>query len=136
MAGIPNASHRDLAHAWGREKGFHNVLISQVCERRGEITRKKRSDSGRQLSQEQKASFKEKLQRSRSSKKVKTARASQVAAEVVEGSGIPVVPVPAAVPVHATVAGIPGLNELPPASVEEMVDEQAEETEMSAAAEV
>lgn len=131
MAGIPYASHRDLAHAWGREKGFQNVLVSQICDRRGEIARKKRSDSGRLMSQAQKAIFKEKLKRARANKKPK------VAAEVVGGTGIPAVPVPVGVvPVHAPVPGIPGLNELPPASVEEMVQEQAEEAEMSNAAEV
>jgi len=131
MAGIPYASHRDLAHAWGREKGFHNVLVSQVCDRRGEIARKKRSDSGRQMSQEQKAIFKEKLKRARANKKPK------IAGEVLGGTGIRAVPVPVGVvPVHAPIPGIPGLNELPPASVEEMVQEQAEEAEMGDSAEV
>jgi len=33
----------DLAHAWGREEGFHTTLANNVCERRGEIERKRRS---------------------------------------------------------------------------------------------
>lgn len=124
IAGIPNASHRDLAHAWGREKGFHNVLVSQVCERRGEIVRKKRSDKGRQLTEEQKASFKEKLQRARATKKVKTGVASEVAAADPAVAGV----AGGVTAVHAVAPPpVAALNDLPPASVEEMVHEQAEE---------
>ena len=47
------------------EKGFHVVLVNQVCERRGGLERKKRCDSGRVFSPEKKKSFKEKLNRSR-----------------------------------------------------------------------
>lgn len=61
--GIPQASFKDLAHAWGREKGFHTVLTSSVCERWGEVERKRRSDLGRTLSTQDKAAFKEKLQK-------------------------------------------------------------------------
>ena len=43
--GTPCANFKDLAHAWGREKGFHNLLVSSICERRGEVDRKKRSDA-------------------------------------------------------------------------------------------
>ena len=46
--GTPNADFRDLAYAWGREKGFHSSLALAVCERRGTVERKKRSDRGRQ----------------------------------------------------------------------------------------
>mgnify|MGYP004098343519 CR=1 FL=1 len=42
ISGLPNPPHKELSHAWGREKGFHNVLVSQICERRGEVERKKR----------------------------------------------------------------------------------------------
>lgn len=45
--GTPHANFKDLAHAWGREKGFHQVLASSVCTRRGEVQRKKRSDAGK-----------------------------------------------------------------------------------------
>ena len=44
--GTPHANFRDLAHAWGREKGFHQVLASSICTRRGEVDRKRRSDAG------------------------------------------------------------------------------------------
>lgn len=43
--GTPFANFRHLAHAWGRDRGFHHVLINTVCERRGEIDRKRRSDA-------------------------------------------------------------------------------------------
>ena len=43
--GTPYANFKDLAHAWGREKGFHHVLVNNVCERRGEVERKRRSDA-------------------------------------------------------------------------------------------
>jgi hypothetical protein len=45
--GTAYANFKDLAHAWGREKGFHNLLATSVCERRGEVERKRRSDAGR-----------------------------------------------------------------------------------------
>jgi len=44
--GTPHANFRDLAHAWGREKGFHQILASSICTRRGEVDRKRRSDAG------------------------------------------------------------------------------------------
>eukprot|EP00977_Amphora_coffeiformis_P003066 scaffold578_cov167-Amphora_coffeaeformis.AAC.13 len=43
--GTPQANFRHLAHAWGRERGFHHVLINTVCTRRGEVERKRRSDA-------------------------------------------------------------------------------------------
>jgi hypothetical protein len=33
------------SHAWGREKGFHTILVHAVCDRRGEVERKRRSDA-------------------------------------------------------------------------------------------
>lgn len=72
LAGQPQANHKDLAHAWGREKGFHSVLCSQICERGGEIARKRRNDVGRKLSEEQKKTFKKKVQNTRAAKKAKT----------------------------------------------------------------
>ena len=63
--GTPYANFRDLAHAWGREKGFHHVLANSVCERRGEVERKQRSDSGSKKSKQEKEAFTKKLQEAR-----------------------------------------------------------------------
>ena len=48
-----------------REKGFHHVLASSVCERRGEVERKRRSDAGRTLSAEEKQALRQKLKKAR-----------------------------------------------------------------------
>jgi hypothetical protein len=74
--GTPYANFKDLAHAWGREKGFHHVLAGNVCDRRGEVERKRRSDAGKTLSSEQRESFRQKLKRSRSSSSVSDSGAS------------------------------------------------------------
>lgn len=58
--GTPFASFKDLAHAWGRDKGFHTTLAQNVFERRGDIERKKRSDRGKSLTSEQKAGLRAK----------------------------------------------------------------------------
>ena len=63
--GTPYANFKELAYAWGREKGFHHVLANSVCERRGEVERKKRSDAGRSMTEEEKLAFRSKLQKSR-----------------------------------------------------------------------
>ena len=42
LTGVPGASFRHLARAWGRDKGFHMVLAQFICERFGETERKKR----------------------------------------------------------------------------------------------
>ena len=42
LTGSPNASFRHLARAWGRDKGFHMVLAQFICERHGDVQRKKR----------------------------------------------------------------------------------------------
>ena len=63
--------NKDLAHAWGREKGFHNLLVSQMCERRGDLSRKRRSDVGKSLSDKEKATFRTKLIKTRSEKRAK-----------------------------------------------------------------
>jgi hypothetical protein len=63
--GTPYANFKDLAYAWGREKGFHHLLATSVCERRGEVERKKRSDAGRTMTTEERQLFREKLKRSR-----------------------------------------------------------------------
>lgn len=44
--GTSYANFRDLSYAWGRDKGFHHVLANSVCERRGEVERKRRKDAG------------------------------------------------------------------------------------------
>jgi FtsZ-interacting cell division protein ZipA len=40
--GTPFANFKDLAHAWGRDKGFHTALAHSVFERRGDMERKRR----------------------------------------------------------------------------------------------
>lgn len=47
--GTPHANFKDLAHAWGREKGFHTIITNNVCQRKGEVERKRRSDVGKVL---------------------------------------------------------------------------------------
>jgi stalled ribosome alternative rescue factor ArfA len=42
LSGAPHASFRHLARGWGRDKGFHMVLTQFICERRGDVERKKR----------------------------------------------------------------------------------------------
>eukprot|EP00536_Pseudo-nitzschia_multiseries_P015269 jgi/Psemu1/217378/e_gw1.849.20.1 len=42
LTGVPGASFRHLARAWGRDKGFHMVLAQFICERHGNVERKKR----------------------------------------------------------------------------------------------
>jgi len=44
LTGAPGASFRHLARAWGRDKGFHMVLAQFICERQGDVQRKKRID--------------------------------------------------------------------------------------------
>lgn len=47
-----------LAHAWGREKGFHKLMVEKHCDRRGDLDRKKRVDAGLPMSQQKKANLK------------------------------------------------------------------------------
>ena len=42
LSGSSQASFRHLARAWGRDKGFHMVLTQFICQRRGNVERKKR----------------------------------------------------------------------------------------------
>jgi hypothetical protein len=72
--GTPHANFKDLAHAWGREKGFHQVLAQSVCERRGEVDRKRRSDAGRTMTSTEREEFKRKMKRT---KTLKTAAKAQ-----------------------------------------------------------
>ncbi|GKZ01524.1 hypothetical protein MPSEU_001103000 [Mayamaea pseudoterrestris] len=69
--GTPYANFKDLAHAWGRDKGFHTALAQSVCERRGEVDRKRRSDAGSKLSDEAKASFRKKLRARRGGENIR-----------------------------------------------------------------
>jgi hypothetical protein len=66
--GTPHANFKDLAHAWGREKGFHQVLAQSVCERRGEVDRKRRSDAGRTMTSTEREEFKRKMKRTKTLK--------------------------------------------------------------------
>lgn len=63
--GTAYANFKDLAHAWGREKGFHHLLATSVCERRGEVERKRRSDAGRTLTEAERVAFRNKLKKAR-----------------------------------------------------------------------
>jgi hypothetical protein len=42
LTGNPESSFRHLARGWGRDKGFHMVLSQFICERHGDVERKKR----------------------------------------------------------------------------------------------
>ena len=42
LTGNANASFRHLARGWGRDKGFHMVLAQFICERHGDVERKRR----------------------------------------------------------------------------------------------
>eukprot|EP00980_Cylindrotheca_fusiformis_P025304 scaffold13475_cov103-Cylindrotheca_fusiformis.AAC.1 len=42
LTGASRASFRHLARAWGRDKGFHMVLAQFICERHGDVRRKRR----------------------------------------------------------------------------------------------
>jgi hypothetical protein len=77
--GTPYANFKELAHAWGRERGFHNILTSSVCERRGEVDRKRRSDVGKRLTLDQREAFRQKLQRTRSIESVESMTGGLVA---------------------------------------------------------
>ena len=47
-----------LAHAWGRERGFHKLMIDKHCARRGDLDRKKRVDAGQPMAAEKKVAYK------------------------------------------------------------------------------
>jgi hypothetical protein len=42
LTGHPDSSFLHLARGWGRDKGFHLVLAQFICERNGDVERKKR----------------------------------------------------------------------------------------------
>jgi hypothetical protein len=42
LTGTPESSFLHLARGWGRDKGFHMVLSQFICERHGDVERKKR----------------------------------------------------------------------------------------------
>lgn len=43
LTGNSESSFRHLARGWGRDKGFHMVLAQYICERHGNVERKKRN---------------------------------------------------------------------------------------------
>jgi hypothetical protein len=45
LTGTPESSFLHLARGWGRDKGFHMVLSQFICERHGDVERKKRERS-------------------------------------------------------------------------------------------
>ena len=47
-----------IAHAWGREKGFHKIMIEKHCSRRGDLDRIKRVDVGVPVDPEKRAMYK------------------------------------------------------------------------------
>ena len=51
-----------LAHAWGREKGFHKLMIEKHCQRRGDLDRKKRVDAGTTMTAEKRANYRAKFE--------------------------------------------------------------------------
>ncbi|KAL7545239.1 hypothetical protein ACHAWF_008589 [Thalassiosira exigua] len=58
-----------LAHAWGREKGFHKIMIIKHCQRRGDLDRKKRVDAS--VPRGKRAEMKAKLEATQGTKKRK-----------------------------------------------------------------
>lgn len=48
--GTPYASFQNLAHGWGRKRGFHSSLVNGVCDRRGDIIRKRKNEFGDDVS--------------------------------------------------------------------------------------
>jgi hypothetical protein len=53
LTGSPDASFRHLARGWGRDKGFHMVLAQFICERHGDVERKKRERGSRKKEEEE-----------------------------------------------------------------------------------
>lgn len=101
--GTPHANMQDLAHAWGREKGFHQLLVQNICERRGEVERKKRSDAGKTMTPEERQAFRAKLKKAKLSSDDKEEEGK-------EGD-----------------AAMDTAGDLKPASVEEMVEEKTDD---------
>jgi hypothetical protein len=48
LTGNPESSFRHLARGWGRDKGFHMVLAQYICERHGDVERKRRVRGARE----------------------------------------------------------------------------------------
>lgn len=85
--GTPYANFKDLAHAWGRERGFHINLTSNVCERRGEVERRRRADFGKRLTADQREALRQKIQRTRS---IERAVASMSGNPIPDNQGMPI----------------------------------------------
>eukprot|EP00569_Conticribra_weissflogii_P006280 CAMPEP_0171343922 /NCGR_PEP_ID=MMETSP0878-20121228/18284_1 /TAXON_ID=67004 /ORGANISM="Thalassiosira weissflogii, Strain CCMP1336" /LENGTH=521 /DNA_ID=CAMNT_0011846979 /DNA_START=21 /DNA_END=1586 /DNA_ORIENTATION=- len=129
--------HRNLAHAWGREKGFHKIILEQLCDRRGDLERKKRSDTGKKMTQERKRRPKEKLQQEKENKSVKynTRSESQDEKEAMTEEAINMAVEAAAYATVAATAANEYLQEdtlthppsIEPASIEELIDQRVHE---------
>lgn len=52
----------------GKKRGFQTLLVSQMCERKGDLSRKRRSDVGKLLTEEEKANFQVKLRKAKEQK--------------------------------------------------------------------
>mmetsp|Transcript_17605 Transcript_17605/g.20376 ORF Transcript_17605/g.20376 Transcript_17605/m.20376 type:complete len:274 (+) Transcript_17605:97-918(+) len=53
-------SWKAFSHAWGRDKRFITNLVGQICERKGDMSRKNRSDMGKKLTESEKTRLREK----------------------------------------------------------------------------
>eukprot|EP00579_Thalassiosira_antarctica_P017593 CAMPEP_0201928732 /NCGR_PEP_ID=MMETSP0903-20130614/21582_1 /ASSEMBLY_ACC=CAM_ASM_000552 /TAXON_ID=420261 /ORGANISM="Thalassiosira antarctica, Strain CCMP982" /LENGTH=434 /DNA_ID=CAMNT_0048467297 /DNA_START=27 /DNA_END=1331 /DNA_ORIENTATION=+ len=97
-----------LAHAWGREKGFHKLMLDKHCARRGDLDRKKRVDAGVPMSMEKKAAYKVKFEASKAAKKRKVEEPHEtlLAQHVLEdyGASLPL-PAPGGEPMESISAG-------------------------------
>ena len=71
-----------LGHAWGREKGFHKMMVEKHCGRRGELDRKSRSDAGKPMTEEKRLSFQTKLRATKATRKRKAEELQQQLGEV------------------------------------------------------
>jgi hypothetical protein len=75
--GTEGADFKLLAFAWGREKGFHHVLANSVCERRGEVERKRRSDAGKALTSDEREAFRQRVSNKRPRTETRTTNGSK-----------------------------------------------------------
>ncbi|KAL3789182.1 hypothetical protein ACHAW5_002441 [Stephanodiscus triporus] len=85
-----------LAHAWGREKGFHKIMIEKHCSRRGELERKKRVDAGVPTIPEKRVAYKTNRDATKAAKKRKLEELSheQLAHGITDSYGVAALPVP------------------------------------------
>lgn len=85
-----------LAHAWGREKGFHKIMIEKHCSRRGKLERKKRVDAGVPTVPEKRVAHKIKHDATKAAKKRKLEELSheQLAPRITDSYGVAALPAP------------------------------------------